>query len=195
MLYLELKCPDFKETCKNGGFVSYIRDKCICRCPDGLDPYTGCTKKYYGDTSLSFLWPMEGFSLLKVNAGCPPGFVDLSASTLFNTDPKLSSTQFCTKLPSLSEDGYSNEWQPGTYCIFQYDGHCPNGFISKGGRFKRQLEDLSELIADARQPDELRMLLGQKSNSEMLDNFLCCRKDGRVTDALRMPDNHPHGSI
>lgn len=52
------------------------------------------------------------------------------------------------------------------------------------------MEDLRELIADARQPDDLRMLLGQRPNAEMLDN-LCCRKDGSVADALRMPDNHP----
>lgn len=44
----EMRCSDFPTECKNGGYVSYIRDTCTCRCPEGLDPVTGCTTVYRG---------------------------------------------------------------------------------------------------------------------------------------------------
>lgn len=44
----EMRCSDFPTECKNGGYVSYIRDTCTCRCPEGLNPVTGCSTVYRG---------------------------------------------------------------------------------------------------------------------------------------------------
>lgn len=56
----EMRCSDFPTECKNGGYVSYIRDTCTCRCPEGLDPVTGCTTVYRGgrirDTFIFVFW-------------------------------------------------------------------------------------------------------------------------------------------
>lgn len=34
--------------CQNDGYLSVIKEKCKCRCPEGLDYATGCTTIYQG---------------------------------------------------------------------------------------------------------------------------------------------------
>lgn len=48
LFILEMCCLDFFIECKNGGYVLYIWDICICCCLEGFDFVIGCIIVYCG---------------------------------------------------------------------------------------------------------------------------------------------------
>ncbi|XP_061166015.1 uncharacterized protein LOC133174938 [Saccostrea echinata] len=187
----ELRCPDFTMQCKNGGYVSYIRDICTCRCPEGLDPKTGCTTVYRGDASLrSASWPSSGFSMLKPNDGCPEGFKEGSLSLgvpssdhseLYNIDTEAGDDEltlkFCTKEESPGTD---TQWEPGQYCILSSNTKCPSGF-----------EDGFVVIDNNKNPRVKSLPVPDIKVDENVGFHFCCRNDGSWFDQIYLPSSQP----
>ncbi|XP_048761811.2 uncharacterized protein LOC125670607 [Ostrea edulis] len=187
----EMRCADFKTECKNGGYVSYIRDICTCRCPEGLDPQTGCTTAYHGDDLLrNAKWPSSGFSMLKPSNGCPSGFKEGSLvlgvpssdhSELYNIDTESSegefTLKFCTKEDTTSTD---TQWEPGQYCILGTKKECPSGF-----------EDGYVVIDNNKSPRVTSLPVPDIKVDNNVGLHFCCRNDGSFFDQMYLPSGQP----
>nr|XP_034311325.1 uncharacterized protein LOC105334113 isoform X2 [Crassostrea gigas] len=187
----EMRCSDFPTECKNGGYVSYIRDTCTCRCPEGLDPVTGCTTVYRGDDRLrGAMWPSDGFSMLKPRNGCPDGFKEGSLvmgvpgadhSEQYHLDTRLTddelTVRFCTKEQTTGRD---TEWEPGQYCILRTDRKCPNGF-----------EDGHIVVDNEKNPHVASLPLPDIDVDKNVRLNFCCRNDGSWFDQIYLPSSQP----
>ncbi|KAK3101428.1 hypothetical protein FSP39_003507 [Pinctada imbricata] len=202
----DLVCENFTLICEHDGYISYIRDRCTCRCPDGLDPVTGCTTKYDGDRTLVDVnWPWGSFTLLATNIhdGCPKGFYhgSLVHPTTYFDDAKTSVTSngnveygeeydvnmnvsfgFCTKR-FTAYDGVSPSWPKGSYCIYKSSEVCPEDFVYGNICYVESLQ-AKDLKGDI--PD------GNFSSSYIIYEF-CCRKDPDVdiSTSLSLPNDTP----
>ncbi|XP_052238661.1 uncharacterized protein LOC127849961 [Dreissena polymorpha] len=126
------KCPDFPLPCANDGYVSFIDGQCRCRCPDGLEPRTGCNTPLGAD-----LWPAGSYSLLRPPGDdCPVGFqhgfVQLVDTANARFDPldmgRLNTLYFCSKRYDHTT-GRKPTWPSGNYCVFSgANNTCPSGF-------------------------------------------------------------------
>ncbi|KAL5020044.1 hypothetical protein ScPMuIL_002936 [Solemya velum] len=187
-------CNDFNMVCENDGYVSRIRDKCTCRCLEGLDPSSGCTQLETTDTSLQDLtWPDGDYTILATIAACPHGFergslrvyarygVEFSRLNHFaeeaGTELKLD---FCTKVSTTSNPA---AWEPGRYCILRHGSSCPDGFekgyISIDG--DDTLPTMSGVMPDT----------SYVSGSDNIKLKFCCRNDRDTYDPMKLPTSSP----
>ncbi|CAG2214980.1 unnamed protein product [Mytilus edulis] len=189
----DMKCSGFRTECKNDGYVAFIRDTCTCRCPEGLDPRTGCITVYHGDKSLQGLgWPLGEFSILKPDYGCPSNYEEgniiqsvesIRTSTKFNLASINEKTsfdfKFCTKRTDTKFDSRA-VWEPGQYCILSHNGLCLKGFTE--GFIKFGNGDVK--IVKKPIPD------GKFTGDSMIWHF-CCREDGSWKDPVYLPTKEP----
>ncbi|KAJ8306031.1 hypothetical protein KUTeg_016576 [Tegillarca granosa] len=186
-------CSNFTMKCENDGYLSVIKHKCKCRCPEGLDYATGCTTIYQGDEeAVRAVWPEGTFTLPKPATGCPPGFKEGSvtqfASLLDNSLPvhykvhvqnETITMDFCTKMHDNKET--FSKWENGQYCILRTGGRCPIGFVDGSMRFDNTFPG-SDGIS------------GTVPDGEFKDNVLlhfCCKDDGSYKDPILLPIRKP----
>ncbi|KAK3611692.1 hypothetical protein CHS0354_034357 [Potamilus streckersoni] len=195
----ETICKNFTLKCHNGGYLSYIKGKCQCRCPFALNYEDGCQTLETNSQDLS--WPNDSFAFLKPIQGCPKGFK--SGSIKRYKDPKsLISTEtnrldaageytnrdfvkeeFCVKDTAFAGSGAKQtQWSLGNYCILRKGGKCPQGF--EEGSI--QLDDYkvngnTTIVGDL--PD------GKFINGTRFE--FCCRNDGSPGIPIEFPASEP----
>ncbi|KAL5020485.1 hypothetical protein ScPMuIL_003377 [Solemya velum] len=192
------RCADFDITCENDGYFSYIRKQCTCRCPEGLDPSTGCTTPYIVGDGLA-QWPRGSFSFLKVDGqDCPARFEygwvkhwsqgDVRTSMPYHTTKDIHPTQyhivheFCTRTVESAEDPTNVAWEKGSYCILKKD-NCPYGFEEGTVKIYDKIVEDRANVSFGELPD---VMLG----ADMLLSF-CCRNDGDIEDPIKLPTKEP----
>ncbi|XP_048737046.2 uncharacterized protein LOC125652118 [Ostrea edulis] len=191
-----IKCSSFSLTCENSGYPAFIKNKCTCRCPEGLDPATGCSTRYDGDRMIATTWPPDSFTLLSTQiTGCPSGFYEggftqrhkktrlTRQSSKFSADimSKRTSTRykFCTK-KKTSINGISPHWPKGKYCIYRHGGVCPSGFSEGYIQFD-----------DRRKPSDFYGILPDGHFSRDTRFYFCCRSDGATRATIILPSKEP----
>ncbi|XP_061193575.1 uncharacterized protein LOC133201786 [Saccostrea echinata] len=191
-----LRCSSFSLSCANSGYPAVVKDKCTCRCPEGLDPSTGCRTRYDGDRMISTKWPSDSFTILSTKiTGCPHGFYEGSltqhhkeiqmeqTSAILSADiiskPTSTFYKFCTK-KKTEKNGISPSWPAGKYCIYRHGGICPIGFSM--GYIQSD---------DTTYPSDLFGILpdGQFLNDTRF--YFCCRSDGSTSNPVILPSKEP----
>ncbi|XP_061168908.1 uncharacterized protein LOC133178176 [Saccostrea echinata] len=191
-----LRCSSFSLTCANSGYPAVVKDKCTCRCPEGLDPSTGCRTRYDGDRMISTKWPSEAFTTLSTKiTGCPGGFYEGSftqhhkdtrmehTSSIFSADiiskPTSTFYKFCTK-KKTEENGISPSWPAGKYCVYRQGGVCPSGFNTGYIQYDDTMNpsDIFGILPDGQFSDDTRF-------------YFCCRSDGSTSIAVNLPSEEP----
>ncbi|XP_048737036.1 uncharacterized protein LOC125652111 isoform X1 [Ostrea edulis] len=191
-----IKCSSFSLACENSGYPAFIKNKCTCRCPEGLDPATGCRTQYDGDRMIATTWPSDSFTLLSTRiTGCPSGFYEggftqhhhdtrmTHHSDTFSADVISNSTstryKFCTK-KKTRENGISPSWPEGKYCIYRYEGGCPNGFNEGYIQYD-----------DTKIPSDFYGILPDGQFSRDARFYFCCRGDGKTKTPITLPSEEP----
>ncbi|ESO84537.1 hypothetical protein LOTGIDRAFT_236211 [Lottia gigantea] len=128
-------CSSETLQCVNEGYMTLIRGKCQCTCPDGLDPKKGCADIREKDSFTT--WPKGTYSILKPASSCPDGFKEgkvtihgtrTGRSRLFHLGAGYWGTNIDMDICTRDEDNGSDvNWEPGDYCIFRKGGTCPSG--------------------------------------------------------------------
>ncbi|XP_062605027.1 uncharacterized protein LOC134266832, partial [Saccostrea cucullata] len=191
-----LKCSSFSLTCANSGYPAFVKDMCTCRCPEGLDPATGCQTRYDGDRMISTKWPSVAFTTISTRiTGCPSGFYEGSftqhhldtrmdhTSSKFSADiiskPTSTFYKFCTK-KKTEENGISPSWPAGKYCIYRHGGDCPSGFSVGYIQYD-----------DTTNPSDILGVLPDGHFTTDTRFYFCCRGDGSTSSPVVLPSKEP----
>ncbi|KAL4227421.1 hypothetical protein ACF0H5_012864 [Mactra antiquata] len=124
----EEKCPTITDDCKNGGYLSYVKDECRCRCPRGLLHSTNCSTVIGEKTCGGVIELSSDNKYINITSPNFPQLYQLSRSCLwFIKGPKgskikadfddfdLPSAKGCC--PIFMEIGFTLPGQPGMkYC-------------------------------------------------------------------------------
>ncbi|KAL3865902.1 hypothetical protein ACJMK2_043250, partial [Sinanodonta woodiana] len=191
----DLKCPEFPLECLNDGYVAYVHDKCVCRCPPGLNYETGCATPLNTAT-----WPAGRYSLLKPVSGCPPGFEEgwtrlwtnqfgrhssLDISAQFHSAGRFGHNyltfSYCSKTYK-HHPGTESSWPQGNYCTFRFNITCPPGFQSVNERYGT-LSSFYNITDVGVLPDH--------SFQGSMKVGMCCRSDGNAEAPISLPTHTP----
>lgn len=162
--------------------------------------YKGVSLPKDPDIRIPLTWPNGTYGLPMPDTGCPKDGIwqggyrkhdteDDDASNGWSTPNHFSSSpqlkditeNFCIKdRKELSK--FDLPWQPGKYCIFQFDNKCPTGF--KPGSIYWDDED----------DDNKNNWGGEVPTGSYGSNtriYYCCRTDGSPHEPIYLPTNSP----
>ncbi|XP_011676479.2 uncharacterized protein LOC756464 isoform X1 [Strongylocentrotus purpuratus] len=139
--------------------------------PDGVyglpKPYNGCPTTDWDEGSrIRFYGPKDERENKWSNVNLFAGY---SISSVY------SRQEFCIKTVS-SIPGSRWQWQPGSYCIYQFDSTCPQSFTSSSIDWGYPDNDATFGMTEGVQP----------SGTDTAINF-CCRNDNVVSQKIHLP--------
>ncbi|XP_050388454.1 uncharacterized protein LOC126807724 [Patella vulgata] len=187
----ETYCASADFQCVNEGYLTLVRDECVCACPTGLEAASGCAdvKK----KAVMKQWPGGTYSILRPENGCPEGLkegkVVVHSTKSYNSnlwhlgsgyDGTKTEIQVCTS----DEDNKSEvPWEPGVYCILRKGGKCPAGFTESFIQYgETTAPETTGAVPDGVFEQQTRL-------------FFCCRSDGFQDLAVRLPNTVPFALV
>nr|XP_054927509.1 uncharacterized protein LOC126532264 isoform X3 [Dermacentor andersoni] len=96
---------------------------------------------------------------------------------------------FCVKKEDAPPSSNATSWPPGNYCILQVGDTCPEGFPSGGGGHVTWI-DRRPSDPEARNRAEGFLPRGRYT-AHNTTLYFCCRADGSVDAAVRLPTDLP----